>query len=165
MLQIAQSRQCITHTRQLLQLATWRNIVHIVHTLYTFCIQNWYKFDTFLQIDTFSSGQEFSRVDPEYLQEGTRHEGMNGRVAQHLYNCGHEKLVEEPHRRSVWTVLPVNHILGKLLLAPANSIPWRTAKDDDTAHVWWTLPMAGNWGRDKLYKLYRWYGYKICMSE
>ena len=83
----------------------------------------------------------------EYLQEGTRHEleGMNGRVAQHLYNCGHEKLVEESHRRSVWTVLPVNHILGKLLLAPANSIPWRTAKDDDTAHVWWTLPMAGNW--------------------
>ena len=68
------------------------NFVYNLHTLYTFCLQNWYKIDTFLQIDTFSSGQEFSRIDPEYLQEGTRHEGMNGRVAQHLYNCGHENL-------------------------------------------------------------------------
>ena len=93
------------------------NFVYNLPTLYTFCIQNGYTNNTFLQIDTFSSGQEFSRVDPEYLQDGTRHEGMNGKVAQHLYNCGHEKLVEEPHRRSVWTVLPVNHILGKLLLA------------------------------------------------
>ena len=41
---------------------------------------------------------------------------MSGEVAKHLSNYGHEKFVENAHGHSVWTVLPINHILGKLLL-------------------------------------------------
>ena len=99
--------------------------------------------------------QEFSRADPEYLPPEARHDGMSGEVAQHLSNYGHEKFVEDAHGQSVWTVLPINHILGKLLLTPANSKPWKCSKDDNTSHVWWSLPMASNWGRDKGYKLLR----------
>ena len=86
------------------------------------------------------------------------HAGMGGETAQFLHNYGHEKLrlVEEVHQRSVWTVLPVNHILGKLLVSPTTCNAWSASKDEKTSYVWWTLPMACNWGRDKGYKLYRW---------
>ena len=43
---------------------------------------------------------------------------MSGEVAKHLSNYGHEKFVEDAHGQSVGTVLPINHILGKLLLTP-----------------------------------------------
>ena len=45
--------------------------------------------------------QEFSRVEPEYLLPEAIHEGTSGYVAQHIFTCGHEKLVEELHRGSV----------------------------------------------------------------
>ena len=98
--------------------------------------------------------QEFSRVEPEYLPAGVRHNGMSGEIAQHLHNHGHDKFVEDTPQQSVWTVLPIDHILGKLLLTPlaAHSMPWKTPKDDNRSHVWWSLPMASNWGRDKGYK-------------
>jgi hypothetical protein len=101
------------------------------------------------------SPQEFSRVDPEYIAPDAWHAGMGGETAQFLHNFGHEKLVEEVHQRSVWTVLPVNHILGKLLVSPTTCNAWSASKDEKTSYVWWTLPMACNWGRDKGYELYR----------
>ena len=41
--------------------------------------------------------QEFSRVEPEYLPAGVRHNGMSasGEIAQHLHNHGHDKFVED----------------------------------------------------------------------
>ena len=91
-------------------------------------------------------------ADPEYLPPEARHDGMSGEVAQHLNNYGHEKFVEDAHGQSVRTDLTINHILGKLLLTLANARPWKCTKDDNTSHVWWSLPMASNWGRNKGYR-------------
>ena len=88
---------------------------------------------------------------------------MSGEVAKHLSKYGHEKFVEDAHGQSVWTALPINHILGKLLLTPANSKPWKctVTKDDNTSHVWWSLPMASNWGWDNASNWRRDRGYKL----
>ena len=101
--------------------------------------------------------QEFSKVDPEYIAARAWHAGMNGETSQILHNFGHDKLVEEVHQQSVWTVLAVNHILGKLLISPATGQceAWSASRDERASYVWWTLPMACHWGRDKGYKLYR----------
>ena len=90
---------------------------------------------------------------------------VGGETAQFLHNFGHDKFVEpeEVHhwqrsvRVTVWTVLPraVNHILGKLLVSPTTCNAWSASKGEKTSYVWWTLPMACNWGRDKGYELYR----------
>ena len=57
---------------------------------------------------------------------------MSGEVAKQLSNYGNEKFVEDAHGQSVWTVLPINHILGKLLLTPANSKPWKCTCNSKT---------------------------------
>ena len=50
--------------------------------------------------------------------------------AQFLHNFSHDKLVEEVHQQSVWTVLPVNHILGKLLLSPTTCLERIKGRED-----------------------------------
>jgi hypothetical protein len=100
--------------------------------------------------------QEFSRVDPEYIPPDAWNEGMSLESAQHLHNFGHDKLVEDVHGQSVWTVLPIENILGKLLLAPWNGTnAWTSSEDAQTSRCWWTLPMASTWARDKGYAEYR----------
>ena len=108
------------------------------------------------KLDAISISQEFSRVDPEYLPPGAWHAGMDTETAQHLHNFGHDKFVEDVHEQSVWTVLPIENILGKLLLTPSNGTEaWRSSDDVNKRRVWWTLPMASSWGRDKEYREYR----------
>ena len=90
--------------------------------------------------------QQLSNVDTEYLLPEAGHVGKNGNVANHLYNCGREKLVEQSRIGDEWTVLPLDHNLVKLLLAPANSMMLcKSNKDGSTANVWWTLPPTSKW--------------------
>ena len=63
---------------------------------------------------------------------------------------------ELPHARSTWMVIPVGQILGKALIAPVtlqkaatSQAAWSFDDDVTTERMWWTLPWAMNWGREK----------------
>jgi hypothetical protein len=108
--------------------------------------------------------KEFIKCAPAYSQPGFGAATAQAAAASAnaLAKAGCVKLREAPHGGSIWRVLPVRHVLGRVPIAPlthqkSKKPKWRPQDDVTEERMWWTINWTMNWGRDK--------SYKICESE